>query len=411
MHISDCAPAVLLRPLLVRDGSPASFIHRTYSRELWNEHGAWTLLLLLAAFGPWPAYILGAMIRATWLNGSAIRKRTGKSIARQIGEQGVLAIVHAIPPRWYYTFELFDDDLRRRSGEYLQRGETKRGVYAILKRTDGVPLSPLTDKVAFAARCREHDLRAVPVILALEHGEFTPGSDSDVSLAKEDLFIKPNHGKGGRGAERWHYRQAGNYEGAGGETLSEADLVQHLRRLPFKEGLIVQPRRVNHPDIAELSNGALATVRIVTCRNEHGGFEGTNAVLRMAQGRNHVVDNFHAGGLAARVDIESGVLGCATDLGVRPGTGWRGKHPDSGAQIAGRKLPCWDETLALVVRAHAAFSDRILIGWDVGLMTDGPELVEGNGGPDLDIVQRTHREPLGNARLGQLLAFHLRRLQ
>ena len=41
-------------------------------------------------------------------------------------------------------------------------------------------------------------------------------------------------------------------------------------------------------------------------------------------------------------------------------------------------------------------------------MEAGPELVEGNGAPDLDIIQRTHREPIGNARLGELLAFHLR---
>ena len=369
------------------------------------------MLRLLAALGLWPPYLLGAMVRATWHNGAAIRQRTGKSIARQMREQVGVAIAHAIPPRWYYTFELFDDGKRHRAGEYLQRGETKRGVYAILKRTDGVPLSPLTDKVAFAARCHERDLRAVPVTLALEQGTFTPCGAGGVTLPKEDLFVKPNHGKGGRGAERWHYRHAGVYEANDGTTLSEAELVQHLRRLPFTEGLIVQPRRVNHPELAPLSNGALATVRIVTCRNERGGFEATNAVLRMAQGRNHVVDNFHAGGLAARVDLESGALGWATDMGVRPGVGWRETHPDSGAQIAGRTLPYWPETLALVARVHAAFSDRILIGWDVGLMPDGPELVEGNGAPDLDIIQRTHREPVGNARLGELLAFHLGRLE
>ena len=37
------------------------------------------------------------------------------------------------------------------------------------------------------------------------------------------------------------------------------------------------------------------------------------------------------------------------------------------------------------MRAHAAFADRIVIGWDVGIMPDGPELVEENGGPDLDV--------------------------
>jgi hypothetical protein len=410
VHIPDCAPVVLLRPSSFSDGSPAAAIHRAYRRELWHAHAAEIPLFLLAAVAAWPPYMLGAMIRATRLNGAAIRQRTGKSVVRQMREQAQLAITQGIPPRWYYAFELFDDRRRRCAGQYLQRGETKRGVYTILKHAGGAPLSPLTDKVAFAARCHEHDLRAVPVLLAVERGVFTPCSGREVTLPKEDLFVKPNHGKGGRGAERWLYRRAGVYEGAGGKTLSEADLVQHLRLLPFKEGLVVQPLRVNHPDVAEVSNGALSTVRLVTCRNEHGGFEATNAVLRMAQGGNHVVDNFHAGGLAARVDLESGVLERATDQGVRPTIGWRETHPDSGARIAGRKLPFWPEALELVVRAHAAFADRIFIGWDVGLMTGGPELVEGNGAPDLDIIQRTHREPLGNARLGRLLAFHLQRL-
>jgi hypothetical protein len=175
--------------------------------------------------------------------------------------------------------------------------------------------------------------------------------------------------------------------------------------------VLVQPRRVNHSELADLNNGALATVRIVTCRNEHGAFEATNAVLRMAQGGNHVVDNFHAGGLAAKVDLATGTLDRATDLGVRPAVGWRDAHPSSGARIAGRILPDWKATVALAVRAHAAFADRIVVGWDIGIMPTGPELVEGNGAPDLDIIQRTHREPVGDARLGQLLAFHLRRLR
>ncbi len=411
MHVADGAPTILLRRFFSGDGSPAARIHRAHSRELWHEAGLRKVLRLLAALALWLPYILHALVRATWHNGAAIRQRTGKSIVRQMHEQVGVAIARAIPPHWYYTFELFDDEHRRRAGEYLQRGETKRGVYTILKRTRGLALSPLTDKVAFAARCHARNLRAIPVALAFEQGQLMPCTRGGVALPKQDLFVKPNHGKGGRGAERWHYRPTGRYEADDGTILSEIELMERLRRLPFTEGLIVQPRRVNHPDLAALGNGALATVRIVTCRNEHGEFEVTNAVLRMAQGRNHVVDNFHAGGLAASVDLESGALGRATDMGLRPNVGWRDTHPDSGAQIVGRTLPFWPEALALATRAHAAFSDRILIGWDVGLMPDGPELVEGNGAPDLDILQRTHRQPLGNARLGELLAFHLRRLE
>lgn len=392
------------------DGSPASTIHRSFEDGIRHQRGRWFGVTTLAASCVWVAYVLGSMMRATWLNGAAIRLRTGKSVVRQVCEQWRVALAHAIAPRWYYGFELFDDDHRRRSAEYLQRGETKRGAYRQLKRAFGGAPSPLTDKVAFAARCRANNLRAIPVLLAIRTDASAASRRDRIRLPAEDLFVKPNHGKGGRGAERWLYRDRDCYEGAEGTVLSESQLVHRLRGLPFEEGLIVQPRRVNHPALADLCNGALATIRIVTCRNEHGRFEITNAVLRMAQGDNHVVDNFHAGGLAAKVDLASGTVGRATDLGLRPDVGWRDTHPDSGAPITGRVVPCWSETLTLVVRAHAAFADRILIGWDVGVMADGPELVEGNGGPDLDIIQRTHREPLGNGRVGQLLAFHLQRL-
>lgn len=407
MHLADCAPAILFRRTRADDESPAARIHRCHTEKIWREPPTRAWAMALAAIGGWAPYIVTQMVGATWRNGPAIRTRTGKSLPRQLREQSRLAAVHGIPPRWYYTFELFDDGNRRRADQYLQRGETKRGVYGVFKRAAGAPLSPLTDKVAFAARCHAHRLPAIPVIAA-----FGPGAPANgaavAALPAVDLFVKPNRGKGGRGAERWDHRPDGAYENVGGTRLRAAELVDHLRRLPFPDGVLVQPRRTNHPEMTDLGNGALATVRIVTCRNEHGGFEVTNAVLRMAQGRNRVVDNFHAGGLAARVDLATGTLGRATDLGLLPTAGWRDAHPNSGAPIVGRPLPCWAETLALAVRAHAAFADRVLVGWDVGIMADGPELVEGNGAPDLDIIQRTHREPIGNARLGELLAFHLR---
>jgi hypothetical protein len=125
-----------------------------------------------------------------------------------------------------------------------------------------------------------------------------------------------------------------------------------------------------------------------------------------------VVDNFHAGGILAKVDLRTGVLGRATDgaMALGPGTGWCERHPQTGGQILGRRLPFWPEVLDLARRAHAtAFSDHVLIGWDIAILDDGPRLVEGNKGPDLDLVQRSHGEPLGNARFGQLLAYNLRR--
>jgi len=42
------------------------------------------------------------------------------------------------------------------------------------------------------------------------------------------------------------------------------------------------------------------------------------------------------------------------------------------------------------------------------ILADGPVIIEGNAGPDVDIVERTCGEPLGNSRFGLRLAFHVR---
>jgi hypothetical protein len=226
-----------------------------------------------------------------------------------------------------------------------------------------------------------------------------------------DLFVKPNKGKGGRDAQRWDHIGDGCFRSAKGKVLTEEALHERLVKESRSEKLIVGTRLVNHPTVADLSNGALSTVRIVTCLDERGDPEVITAVLRMPQGENVIIDNFHAGGIAAEVDIETGRLGRASDQGLTPDSTWHERHPQTGAMIVGRMLPSWPAALELVVAAHVAFGARVLIGWDVALLSDGPCLVEGNGSPDLDIIQRIIQRPIGNDRLGTLLAYHTLRTE
>jgi len=410
--------AVLVWSLLPDDGSPSTFIHRCFSREGWRECGVRERLELCAGVLAWPLVVPVAVGIFTWYNGAWIRQQTGKGIIRQIGEQFRLAAAHSLLPPWYYIFELYDDERRRRAGEYLNRFETKRFIYPFLRKYNGGLTVPaqrstdcLSDKAMFADRCGEYGLPAVPAIMVLDKGSVVRG---EARLPEIDLFVKMLRGTGGRGAQRWTYQGAGSYRDHSGTVLNGTTLIERLQALTLDtgRGCVILPRLVNHADMADLGNGALATVRAVTCRNEHDEFEVTNASLRMAQGRNSIVDNFHAGGMVAKIDLRDGTLGPATDgaLALGPGRGWCDTHPDSGGRIVGRTLPYWRETVDLACRAHAlAFSDHVVIGWDIAIVHDGPRLIEGNKGPDLDLVQKSHRAPVGNARLGELLAFNLRR--
>jgi hypothetical protein len=395
------------------DPSAAACLHAFYLGELWRERGPWARLRLLVALCAWPFVTLGTLAWFTWLDGDAIERRTGKSRARQMSEQLWLAAAHDVLPPWYYVFELFDDSKRRRAHEYLHRFETKGGLLRFVKRNHGGERTPLSDKLEFSAWCASHRIPTIPVLLAARKGEFLPeylpGKGRDPWLPAIDLFVKPTKGRGGTGAQLWCWTGEGRYVDVDGNTSTPAELLALLRRISQTGGCIVQPRLTNHPALADLCNGALSTVRVLTIENERGEYEVTHAVLRMAVGANVTVDNFHAGGIAARVDLCTGHLGRATDIGLRPDIGWCETHPDTHAKILGQRLPWWQETCDLARRAHAAFSDRIAIGWDIAILPEGPVVVEGNGGPDLDIIQRCCGEPIGSSRFGELLAHHLRR--
>lgn len=356
----------------------------------------------------WLELIIGAVLFApaliassawfTWKNGDAIRQRFGVGIAKQISGQFRLFFSSGILPPWYYIFSLHDDG-RRRADTFIQRFETKRCLFPALKPKKG---SPLNDKGVFASYCRDRGIRCVETILLLDGKH--PGRD----LPACDLFVKPSRGRGGRGAERWDLVGLFTFASTSGEELEADALLERLVKRSRHRPLVVQPRMRPHPDLLDITSGALPTIRVLTCLNESGKPEVVAAMLRTSFGKNKTVDNLHAGGIGALVDIGTGALSRCSNLGSDARLGWFSVHPDTGSQIEGRTLPCWEKIMCHATSAHAHFMDRVVIGWDIAVLEDGPILIEGNGNPDLDILQRFMREGLRKHRFARLLVHHIR---
>ena len=400
-------PLPLLWAWRAGDGSWADRIHKRFLRALWSAQGILGRARLMLGLVLWLPIVLAMTVWSTWLNGAAIGKRSGKGSARQMIEQVWFAARYSILPPWYYMFEMFDPAQQPKARHYIHRYELKGGLLAILRRSiKGTRRSPTQNKIAFLRRCKRAGIRTVRNLAVVKAGQLDLRGTTHERLLSADLFVKPTRGRGGEGAGLWQH-SADGYRLQGGATLSPSDFLAHLAALSHRKTLLIQPRARNHSAIADLSNGALCTARIVTMRTESGGHEAVCALFRMAVGDNRQVDNFHAGGIAAPIDVATGKLGAATDWGLRPRHGWKSQHPDTGGTIEGRILPLWAETRALAERAHAAFDDRHIIGWDMAILEDGPAIVEANGGPDTDMHQRVSREPLGNQRFGELMAFHL----
>jgi hypothetical protein len=390
------------------EGSPIARLRRAYRYAWRHRFGARDFLRIAIGWLLWPLISIVLALREGLRLGSAVARSGGPGVARQILQQAWLSLCYRIVPRYYYIFELYRPELRKRAPEYVTRAETKSGIYRALKqRGDRSKFVRINDKLSFSSFFGRNGLRVAPVYAAFRAG-LRVGNVGDGTLPEgQDLFVKKIEGRGGIGAELWLAQPHGRYRNNKGEECSGEDLMRRVLDYSKQADYLIQARLVNHPELSDLTPGALSTVRLLTILNEQGEPEAVNAAFRMAVSKTSAVDNFHAGGIAAAVDIATGTLGAATGLGLDGDFRWHDTHPLTGGRIRGRRLPDWPEAVALAVAAHRLIAPRVMVGWDIGFLPEGPCLIEGNTGPDADIHQRTELRPVGNARYGELLAFHM----
>ena len=319
----------------------------------------------------------------------SVRSAYGIGVLRQLTGCAAFAMSFRESPSSYFDYRLFLDEHWSQRNEYLYSDELQSLLWWLNKKLGPQDAADLDDKRRFHDRALQAGLPIIPILAEFDRGAILhkrPLLDYPAS----DLFLKVANWGEGEDARVWRRQSDGSYSGDLGSNLTLSELCETLRSLSLKRPLILQPRIANHAKLQGLSGDVLSTVRVVTVRHLAGGIDVALACYRTPV-ESLLVDNFTAGGLASRVELNDGRLGPAV-FKSRPGLFVA--HPKTGAAIAGRTLPHWPAVKQLALAAHREFGALPSIGWDIAITDDGPVIVEGNSVWGANVIQMSHRQPL-----------------
>lgn len=149
-----------------------------------------------------------------------------------------------------------------------------------------------------------------------------------------------------------------------------------------------------HPAVSELNPTSVNTVRIITARYK-GKILFVGAGLRCG-GAGAVVDNFHNGGSAYPIDVETGIVSgpgqnlSATEKLLKTGI---------GKIVVGFQIPHWELLKETVVKAAMIPENLGYLAWDVAITPDGVDFVEVNDRePGTTIIQLDGKKAYKNLK-------------
>lgn len=133
-------------------------------------------------------------------------------------------------------------------------------------------------------------------------------------------------------------------------------------------------------ELAAFHPASLNTIRVVTISNGDC-CEVFGALLRMGA-HGSVIDNTHAGGVYAPINVETGTIDIPA---IDAHNNHYDVHPDTGKLIKGFHVPEWERIVATCKEASKTIPDIHFAGWDLCINRAGQvEIIEGNHAPDFD---------------------------
>jgi hypothetical protein len=164
-----------------------------------------------------------------------------------------------------------------------------------------------------------------------------------------------------------------------------------IQRLAATGNDFIEEFVIQHKDLMRLSPSGVNTLRIITQLTVHDEVQILAAFLRISI--NSVVDNGHAGNMAAPVNLSTGIVdGPAFFIDMTKPDEYY--HPITGVQIPGFRIPYWKEIIQFVKDAALYNKESRSVGWDIAVTDEGPLLIEGNNTWDKVPIQRSLKRGL-----------------
>ena len=200
------------------------------------------------------------------------------------------------------------------------------------------------------------------------------------SNLKQNIFAKPTTGALGRGTMLFSYIAENKYIDSDGEEFTEKTMLDRVAAC--EESYILQPQIKNSKAFIKYSKN-LCSLRIYT-------YQYVKQIkcawaFFLIPAPSNIISNTELGGTACLVDKEHGtIVSCFVKqfpdelLSV---------DPVSKQNICGAKIPFWQQSLDLCIKAHHIFDSYLFVGWDIILNDEGPLLLEGNSRAAIEVPQ------------------------
>lgn len=307
--------------------------------------------------------------KAMWQTTSLLKERSGKSRLWLLGDMLHCALKYNAGYVDYKIAQMY------RLNDAQRKTQITRGLSNTIVRrmNDKAYWYLFDDKATFNELFKDEIGRGWMKI-----SPDTQQADFEAFLAAYgDIIAKPLEGSSGVGIERFTRE---HWQGR------EADF---LKELLDKQIGIIEERVIQHPRMAAMCPTSVNTIRIATLLGDKK--QGiVYAFLRIGNG--NVMDNVDQGGMAARVDLESGKL---LTVGADKKGNTFTHHPITGIPIIGFEVPFFEEAKAMCLKAAQKVPQMRFVAWDVAITETGPVFIEGNSFPSHAVPQFAAHYPDG----------------